>query len=253
MIDENIIKQEQEPVFNKSHMMLPSNADFFRATNFSNKNLRQLEYASNIQDYICIKHHVFKTSYGDNDDETSTTIKYKDVVYKNSNFINDKLNVETNLKNEESLLADDTAILFNYLKNETFTPGYLSSADRFFEDKFKSSSMIYINALLNKVSMLCYVQYKNYSYLHFLNLLKNATFYMEYDDLKMYAVLSVAKNDCEIKDLAMSLFESFNYKNSASLKDAIACLDHIDTTSYPWLTEYKEEIISELKEELGEY
>lgn len=29
MIDENIIKQEQEPVFNKSHMMLPSNADFF--------------------------------------------------------------------------------------------------------------------------------------------------------------------------------------------------------------------------------
>ncbi|WP_345758732.1 hypothetical protein [Klebsiella quasipneumoniae] len=169
------------------------------------------------------------------------------------NFINDKLNVETNLKNEESLLADDTAILFNYLKNETFTPGYLSSADRFFEDKFKSSSMIYINALLNKVSMLCYVQYKNYSYLHFLNLLKNATFYMEYDDLKMYAVLSVAKNDCEIKDLAMSLFESFNYKNSASLKDAIACLDHIDTTSYPWLTEYKEEIISELKEELGEY
>lgn len=250
MSDENSLKQNS--IFNESRVMLSSHTDFYRATNFSNKDLGQLKYISDAQDYVYSNYNALKTSYSKNNDESLSSIKYKNILFKKNNFTNDKINVEPGLENEEHSLADDTAILFNFLKNESFTPGYLSSADRYFESKYKSSSMIYINALLNKVSMQCYVQYKNYSYLHFLNLLKNATFYMAYDDLKLYAILSVAKNDCEIKDLAMSLFESFNYENSDSLNDAIACLDHIDTTSYPWLTEYKENIISELKEELGE-
>lgn len=145
-------------------------------------------------------------------------------------------------------IKSDAATLFNYLKNEPFTPGYLSVADRFFEEKHKLVSNEYLLSLLNKVAMFCYADLKKHSYLHFLNLLKNASFYMSYDDLKIYAALSLAKDDSVIKDLAISIFEGFSYTSEEALQDAINCLQSSDTTLYPWLTEYKNEVISDLQE-----
>lgn len=147
----------------------------------------------------------------------------------------------------------DSLFLFELLSNEPFTPGYLSNADRYFESKFKDVSKSNAISLLNDVSMLCYADSKNHAYLHFLNVLKNATFYMSYDDLKLYALLSIGNGDCEIKDLAISMFESFNYENEAALNNAIELLRKSDTSGYPWLTEYKNEIIEELSEESQRY
>lgn len=147
----------------------------------------------------------------------------------------------------------DSLFLFDLLSNEPFTPGYLSSADRYFESKFNGVSKYNAISLLNDVSMLCYADSKNHAYLHFLNVLKNATFYMSYDDLKLYALLSIGNGDCEVKDLAISMFESFNYENEAELNNAIDLLRNSDTSAYPWLTEYKNEIIEELSEESQRY
>ncbi|MBT9335062.1 hypothetical protein KNR18_08550 [Klebsiella sp. O852] len=144
----------------------------------------------------------------------------------------------------------DAAVLFNYLKNELFTPGYLSAADHFFEDKFKSVSNEYLISLLNKVAMLCYADLKKHSYFHFLNLIKNASFYMSYDDLKIYAVLSLAKDDSIIQDLAISIFEGFDYTSTESLQDAINSLNNSVISLYPWINEYKYEVIRDLKEKI---
>lgn len=242
---------KQESILNDYIVVPTSLTDFTSGRTSNDKEIKPLDFVYNASSVIYQKQELFSASYIRNKKDSVSPSALGSIAFKKSNSSNDKIINPTSFDNNSKSLVDDTATLFSLLKNEPFTPGNLSSADRFFEEKFKSSHIIYINSLLSKTSMLCYAQPKNYSYLHFLNLLKNATFYMSYDDLKLYAILSVAKNDCEIKDLAISLFESFNYPNSESLVDAISCLENTDTESYPWLTEYKEEIIDELKGEIG--
>lgn len=155
-------------------------------------------------------------------------------------------------KHSETSIDENVDILFGYLLNTNFEPGYLSVADEYFEKECLNKTIPQISNLLNSISMKCYEQTKNHSYLHFLNLMKNATYSLPYETILPFGIIGLSNKDREIKDLSLSLFESFNYKNNSNIQKAIAILDNLDTIHYMWLENYKNEIIEDLKALLRE-
>lgn len=162
-------------------------------------------------------------------------------------------NSSTNIyKPSETSIGENIDTLFGYLINTNFEPGYLSVADEYFEKECLNKSTSQISHILNAISMKCYEQTKNHSYLHFLNLLKNATYSLSFETILPFGVIGISNKDREIKDLSISLFESFNYRNNANIQKAINILENLDTSHYMWLENYKNEIVEELTTSLRE-
>lgn len=173
------------------------------------------------------------------------------IAYRVNNSTSDSITHDKSIDEENSLLNDSNAIFFD-LKETSYQPGYLSPADKKLEDVFKQSNISYVISLLNILSMKCFEEKKINSYLHFLNLLKNATFYLKFNYLKSYAVLGIAHHDAEVKDMSLSLFESFDFESKGEIASALNILTNLDTSAYDWLTDYKKQIIFDLEETLGE-
>ncbi|MDU2021245.1 MAG: hypothetical protein E6736_13490 [Leclercia adecarboxylata] len=177
------------------------------------------------------------------------TSSEKDYIKSESN---DKFTTASNsstnsYKPSESSIDENVDFLFGYLLNTNFEPGYLSVADEYFEKECLNKSIPQISHILNLISMKCYEQTKNHSYLHFLNLLKNATYSLPFETILPFGIIGVSNKDREIKDLSLSLFESFNYKNNSNIQRAITILVNLDTIHYMWLENYKNEIIEDLR------
>lgn len=170
-------------------------------------------------------------------------VSSKDFDYKNQEIV-------FNNEAHHPDLEGDAENLIDLLINSRFELGTLSPADKFFEKILHDKSLGYATLLLNAVGAKSYGLKKNTCYLHFLNIIKNASYNIKYFNLQTYAVCALSHKDCEVKDAGLSIFESFIFSNSSEIEEAIAILNNTDTTSYQWLDDYKVEIINDLTNSL---
>lgn len=196
-------------------------------------------------DWISYSHNT------NNEIEKGAVVNKNTIIYKIDNSTS-SINLQDSIIQEEVTSSREVNEIFFDLQECSYSPGYLSPADKKFEVILKRTNLNYVINLLNTLSMKCFEDAKIHSYLHFLNLLKNATFHLKFNDLKVYAVLGVAHKNCEVKDLSLSLFESFQFDNIEEVRSAIKILHNVDTENYAWLTEYKDQIIVDLEEDIEE-
>lgn len=161
---------------------------------------------------------------------------------------------ESDLSLHEQLsLPENLGRMMNILTEEKFSEGNLSRADYVFKDLFDRAGKNFAQDILSRLSNRCFSRKNTYAYSHFLNLLKNISFFFDYKLLIPYATCAISHIDLSIRDSAISLFEGWDYESRDEVEEAMAILENVDTKNIFWLDQYKLEVIEDLQSKIKDF
>ncbi|ENC9833877.1 hypothetical protein [Vibrio fluvialis] len=154
------------------------------------------------------------------------------------------------LESSNALFEVNLNKFFSFLISESFEPGEKSAADNFLEKVFEEHGEDLVLKLLNRAALLCFSYYKSQAYLHYLNVLKNVCYYVDYNNIMILAIGAMMHKNVNIQEAAISVLEGIEYKNCNDLNTAIQCLENAVRLNDVSLEIYKEDVINDLNEML---
>ncbi|MBL0559283.1 hypothetical protein [Aeromonas hydrophila] len=157
------------------------------------------------------------------------------------------LNINNN--NEDYEINKISDLVFTQLSEARYIAGELSIVDYKIEGFLRDKGEGFVLKLMNNLALKCYSSKVDVTYAHFLNVLKNLTFHTNDDSLKTNVLAALGHKSIVIKEAAIAVFEGWHYKSHDEASQVIGLLDNVDTGHVGWLTEYKNMVISDLKEE----
>ncbi|MFM4938148.1 hypothetical protein [Aeromonas enteropelogenes] len=187
---------------------------------------------------------------------------FSDIPLYEDKFVNDHLTFKQSLsfstasiENENTHLNDDNEVnclsdlLLSQLKDERYISGELSSVDYRIEGLLRDKGESFVIKLMNKLALKCYSSKNEITYSHYLNVLKNLTFHSRDDSLKTNVLAALGHRSTVIKEAAIAIFEGWNYQSADEARQMIGLLENVDTKHVVWLSEYKDMVIRDLKDE----
>lgn len=157
---------------------------------------------------------------------------------------------DVNLKKsnpDKDTVSSQSEQLVYLLSTEQFEPGELSKADYFLEDIFEKYGEEHSVDVLNESTLKCQGSPDLHRYMHFLNVIKNALDFIDYEKIKLIPFVAIAYNNIYVKEAAIGIFEGVEFSEQSRLQDVINALKHSDTSQAKWINIYKDKVIKELE------
>ncbi|MEZ9745904.1 hypothetical protein AB4320_14590 [Vibrio splendidus] len=146
-----------------------------------------------------------------------------------------------------AMLKSHTSNVMQLLATEQFEPGELSKSDHYIEKLYSQFGVDHVVDLLSEVTMKCQGSSDLHSYLHFLNIIKNALDFIDYSKVKLIPFVAMAYDNIYVKEAAIGIFEGIEFDDKELLDDIKNALKQSDTSQAKWVNTYKNKVINELE------
>lgn len=207
------------------------------------------QWMDNLQDQTSTTEPIFHFSLGQ-------FAHYEDAIHRHTSTFKKTtpvttVNVDHNVPREhhDNEINTISEMIFSQLRDERYISGELSIVDYRIEGYLRDKGEAFVLKLMSKLALMCYSSKIDVTYAHFLNVLKNFTFHSKDDSLKTNVLAALGHRSIVIKEAAIAVFEGWHYQSKDDVSQVIGLLKNVDTGHIGWLTEYKNMVISDLKDE----
>ena len=161
------------------------------------------------------------------------------IVYSDDQFFSSQVD-DSDYSINSRTLTKCTDKVIHAIRNTSFEEGNLSPADFIVEEALEAYGEHFTNKLLNNVWQVFYSDANQEYHAHFLNIIKNISYKIDYKLFRPIAISAYTHHDVLIREFGLSLFEGWDDPADKALLESTA------DSGIPWLDQYKREVIENL-------
>lgn len=165
--------------------------------------------------------------------------KHDFIVYSDDHAFSSQIDDNGCRVNHQSLARFSDKVVYA-IRNSSFEEGNLSPADFIVEEALETYGEHFAHKLLNNVWQVFYSDVNQDYHAHFLNVIKNISYKIDYNLFRPIAISAYAHSDVLIREYGISLFEGWDDPSDRYI------LENTADSGIPWLDQYKREVIENL-------
>lgn len=149
-----------------------------------------------------------------------------------------KRSTEFNNKVNNDLVGSISKKLHSLIKDHPFEDGQLSVVDHELSRILDAYGEDVVVKVLRDLWKLCYIAKNQIEHAHFLNCIRNISYYVDPDEFLTFAIAAIAHKDLLIREAGIATFESWDKEEHEFYLNSLA------DSGIKWLDDYKNEVMN---------